>query len=88
MHYVHLVSSHLTPLDGVGPSDMIRHACGHVDVAATLTLNQPGGGRLCPPYTGVHTKFWKPQAHLMIDIALHLISFLSSQEEIKCNDAK
>ena len=23
------------------------------------------GGRLCPPYTGVHTKFWKPQARLM-----------------------
>ena len=23
-----------------------------------------GGGRLCPPYTGVYTKFWKPQACL------------------------
>ena len=22
------------------------------------------GGKLCPPYTGVHTKFWKPQARL------------------------
>jgi hypothetical protein len=22
------------------------------------------GGRLCPPYIGVHTKFWKPQARL------------------------
>ena len=42
-----------------------RRACGHVDkgtcphqvLAATLTLSQPRGGRLCPPYTGVHTKF-------------------------------
>ena len=22
-------------------------------LSATLTLSQPGGGRLCPPYTGV-----------------------------------
>jgi hypothetical protein len=42
-----------------------RRACGHVDVgtcphkvlAATLTLFQPGVGRLCPPYTVVPTKF-------------------------------
>ena len=27
-------------------------------------ISTRGGGRLCPPYTGVHTKFWKPQARL------------------------
>ena len=53
------------------PELVSRRACGPVDVgtcphqllAATLTLSQPGG-LLCPPYTGVHTKFWKPQARL------------------------
>ena len=38
-----------------------RRACGHVDVgtcphqvlAATLTLSQPRGARLCPPYTAL-----------------------------------
>ena len=49
-----------------------RRTCGHVDVETcphqilevTLTLIQPGGGRFCPPYTDVPTKFWKPQARL------------------------
>ena len=29
-------------------------------------ISTRGGGRLCPPYTGVHTKFWKPQARLRL----------------------
>ena len=53
---------------------MLITACGHVDVgmcphqvlAATLTLSHPGGGGLCPPYTCVHTKFWKPQGCLVL----------------------
>ena len=46
-----------------------RCACGHVDVgtcphqvlAACLTLSQPGR-QIMPTLTGVHTKFWNPQA--------------------------
>ena len=50
-----------------------RRTCWHVDegtfphqvLAVTLTLSQSGGGgRLCPPYSSIHTKFWKPQARL------------------------
>ena len=40
--------------------------CPHQVLTVTLTLSQPGG-RLCPPYTAVHTKFRKPQAHLGIN---------------------
>ena len=42
-------------------------ACGCGDVStpsfgSQLNHISNSGGRLCPPYTGVHTKFWKPQA--------------------------
>ena len=51
---------------------LFRCACGHVDkgtcphqfLTATLTLSQPGGQIMPTLYTGVHTKFWKPQARL------------------------
>jgi hypothetical protein len=51
--------------DGGQNLSPFRRACEHVDVgtcphqvfAATLTLFQPGVGRLCPPYTVVPTKF-------------------------------
>ena len=44
-------------------------ACGRGDVSTPSFGNHPNpistmGGRLWPPYTGVHTKFWKPQARL------------------------
>ena len=44
-------------------------ACGRGDVSTPsfgshLNPISTRGGRLCPPYTGVHTKFWKPQARL------------------------
>ena len=46
-----------------------RHVCGHVHVSTPsfgshLNPISTREGRLCPPYTGVHTKFWKPQARL------------------------
>ena len=31
-----------------------------------MASNLTRGCRLCPPYTGVHTKFWKPQAYLLL----------------------
>ena len=45
-------------------------ACGRGDMSTPsfgshLNPISTGGGRFCPPYTGVHTKFWKPQARLM-----------------------
>ena len=55
--------------------DRLRKYCGHVDVgtcphqvlAATLNLSQSrGADYLCPPYTNVHTKFWKSQARLLL----------------------
>ena len=60
-----------------------RRACGHVDVgtcphqvlAATLTLSQPGGQIMPTLYTGVHTKFWKPKARLMLEI-LEFLAYL------------
>ena len=44
-------------------------ACGRGDVSTPsfgshLNPISSKGVRLCPPYTGVHTKFWKPQARL------------------------
>ena len=39
--------------------------CGRGEVSASSFgshLNPLGGRRFCPPYTDVHTKFWKPQA--------------------------
>ena len=46
-------------------------ACGRGDVSSPSFGSHPNpistrgvGGRLCPPYTGVYTKFWKPQACL------------------------
>ena len=45
-------------------------ACGRGDVSTPsfgshLNPISTKGGRLCLPYTGVHTKFWKPQARLL-----------------------
>ena len=68
---------------GLKSKVLCRRACGLVDVgtcphqvlATTLTLSQPrGGGRLRPPYTGVHTKFWKPQERLLY-IFIKILSF-------------
>ena len=47
-------------------------ACGRGDMSTPsfgshLNPILTRGGRLCPPYTGVHTKFWKPQARLTFD---------------------
>ena len=44
-------------------------ACGRGDVSTPsfgshLNPISTRGGRSCPPYTGVHTKFWEPQARL------------------------
>ena len=39
--------------------------CPHQVFAATLTLSQPGGQIMPTLCTGVHTKFWKPQARLI-----------------------
>ena len=50
-------------------------ACGRGDVSTPSfgsqlnPISTRGGGRLCPSYTGVHTKFWRPQARLH----MHLI---------------
>ena len=45
-------------------------ACGYGDVSTPsfcshLNPISTRGGRLCPPYTGVNTKFWKPQVRLL-----------------------
>ena len=60
-----------------------RCVCGHGDMrtgphkvlAATLTLLKPGRYRLRPPYADVPTKFWKPQARLILVIKCHLSWF-------------
>ena len=51
-------------------------ACGRGDVTTTSFGSHPNpistrGSRSCPPYTCVHTKFWKPQARLAIETTVH-----------------
>ena len=54
-------------------------ACGRGDVSTPSFVSHPistKGGKLCPPYTGVHAKFWKPQARLNITKTQNKISVL------------
>ena len=62
---------HLKPLCAVARVrlDLLMSAWGHRDwsppnCGSHLNLIPTRGGRLCPPYTDVPTKFWKPQARL------------------------
>ena len=54
-------------------------ACGRGDMSTPSfgshlnTISTRGWGRLYPPYTGVHTKFWKPQVRLLV---VSLLGFL------------
>ena len=55
------------PKWGLGPN--VSQPCGRGDVSTPsfgshFNPISTRGSRLCPPYTGVHTKFWKPQARL------------------------
>ena len=68
-------------------------ACGRGDVSkpsfgSHLNPISTRGGRLCPPYTGVHTKFWKPQVRLKYTINTNFCScqFLSGFEWILIMD--
>ena len=63
-------------------------ACGRGDVSAPsfgshLNPISTRGGRFCPPYTGVHTKFWKPQARLMF-----LCQFMTRELNLGCTSLK
>ena len=55
-------------------------ACGRRDVSTPsfgshLNPISTRVGRLCKPYTDVHTKFWKPQAHLTGKSMNNLLSY-------------
>ena len=70
---------------------LFRRACGHVDEGTcpyqvlAATLDQPRGADYAHlPYTGVFTKFWKPQAHLILS-KIHFTGLLKvskSQKQI------